>query len=142
MIRRPPRASRTDTLFPYTTRFRSHRALRHGVGIAHRQVGALEIVAGLIRCLLVFAYILRRGAVVGFHRRFGIRQIAVHRQLVAEVLRVAERRHARHRRTDAAGRVTVRAWRHDAEERILGADQTAARIGTVAAVAGSILADR
>src|SRR3546814_14184326 len=100
MIRRPPRSTRTDTLFPYTTLFRS------------------------------------------FHRRCGIRQIAGHRQLVAEVLRVAERRHARHRRTDAAGRVTVRAWRHDAEERILGADQTAARIGTVAAVAGSILADR
>src|SRR3546814_17169181 len=25
MIRRPPRATRTDTLFPYTTRFRSRR---------------------------------------------------------------------------------------------------------------------
>src|SRR3546814_13179451 len=30
MIRRPPRSTRTDTLFPYTTLFRSpdHRALR------------------------------------------------------------------------------------------------------------------
>src|SRR3546814_4922619 len=28
MIRRPPRASRTDTLFPYTTLFRSLRSLR------------------------------------------------------------------------------------------------------------------
>src|SRR3546814_1081866 len=26
MIRRPPRSKRTDTLFPYTTRFRSHLA--------------------------------------------------------------------------------------------------------------------
>src|SRR3546814_18224127 len=25
MIRRPPRSTRTDTLFPYTTRFRSHQ---------------------------------------------------------------------------------------------------------------------
>src|SRR3546814_14029512 len=25
MLRRPPRSTRTDTLFPYTTRFRSHR---------------------------------------------------------------------------------------------------------------------
>src|SRR3546814_8055672 len=25
MIRRPPRSTRTDTLFPYTTLFRSHR---------------------------------------------------------------------------------------------------------------------
>src|SRR3546814_2475624 len=34
MIRRPPRSTRTDTLFPYTTLFRSHdggvaRAVRH-----------------------------------------------------------------------------------------------------------------
>src|SRR3546814_3191246 len=27
MIRRPPRSTRTDTLFPYTTLFRSHRGL-------------------------------------------------------------------------------------------------------------------
>src|SRR3546814_6683266 len=26
MIRRPPRSTRTDTLFPYTTLFRSHQA--------------------------------------------------------------------------------------------------------------------
>src|SRR3546814_7614423 len=35
MIRRPPRSTRTDTLFPYTTLFRSarpapHRGVRHG----------------------------------------------------------------------------------------------------------------
>src|SRR3546814_4105231 len=28
MIRRPPRSTRTDTLFPYTTLFRSRRAMR------------------------------------------------------------------------------------------------------------------
>src|SRR3546814_2427445 len=28
MIRRPPRSTRTDTLFPYTTLFRSHASLR------------------------------------------------------------------------------------------------------------------
>src|SRR3546814_4101822 len=28
MIRRPPRSTRTDTLFPYTTLFRSHRVQR------------------------------------------------------------------------------------------------------------------
>src|SRR3546814_20679291 len=32
MIRRPPRSTRTDTLFPYTTLFRSHRA-RHARGV-------------------------------------------------------------------------------------------------------------
>src|SRR3546814_14585150 len=31
MIRRPPRSTRTDTLFPYTTLFRSH-----GVAVTHR----------------------------------------------------------------------------------------------------------
>src|SRR3546814_12387023 len=39
MIRRPPRSTRTDTLFPYTTRFRSGRHLRRRgagrVGEAH-----------------------------------------------------------------------------------------------------------
>src|SRR3546814_10797726 len=29
MIRRPPRSTRTDTLFPYTTLFRSERCRRH-----------------------------------------------------------------------------------------------------------------
>src|SRR3546814_14909944 len=34
MIRRPPRSTRTDTLVPYTTLFRSHRAgLRGGVPV-------------------------------------------------------------------------------------------------------------
>src|SRR3546814_6990168 len=63
MIRRPPRSTRTDTLFPYTTLFRSlARAVRgriegdppdqyadHGLGVdsdalgAHRDVEATEI---------------------------------------------------------------------------------------------------
>src|SRR3546814_15828961 len=30
MIRRPPRSTRTDTLFPYTTLFRSNHPLRRG----------------------------------------------------------------------------------------------------------------
>src|SRR3546814_5439362 len=35
MIRRPPRSTRTDTLFPYTTLFRSHGACEHA-GAAQR----------------------------------------------------------------------------------------------------------
>src|SRR3546814_3301271 len=31
MIRRPPRSTRTDTLFPYTTLFRSNALIRHQV---------------------------------------------------------------------------------------------------------------
>src|SRR3546814_20227482 len=35
MIRRPPRSTRTDTLFPYTTLFRAAREIseRHGVAV-------------------------------------------------------------------------------------------------------------
>src|SRR3546814_1084752 len=42
MIRRPPRSTRTDTLFPYTTLFRSdrlQRALRTARGFQGRQSG-------------------------------------------------------------------------------------------------------
>src|SRR3546814_10383091 len=38
ILRRPPRSTRTDTLFPYTTLFRSSRAPPIGVG--HRERGA------------------------------------------------------------------------------------------------------
>src|SRR3546814_8727571 len=38
MIRRPPRSTRTDTLFPYTTLFRSFRGGRHRT---RRQPGGL-----------------------------------------------------------------------------------------------------
>src|SRR3546814_10571290 len=41
MIRRPPRSTRTDTLFPYTTLFRSFRAQRH----AERADRSLRAVA-------------------------------------------------------------------------------------------------
>src|SRR3546814_5404873 len=43
MIRRPPRSTRTDTLFPYTTLFRSlcTQSPRDGAGLSrHRQVDA------------------------------------------------------------------------------------------------------
>src|SRR3546814_1057862 len=39
MIRRQPRSTRTDTLFPYTTLFRSH-VLRAGRGLSPVQVAA------------------------------------------------------------------------------------------------------
>src|SRR3546814_2435228 len=40
MIRRPPRSTRTDTLFPYTTLFRSDRLQRRH-GALHRRVHGL-----------------------------------------------------------------------------------------------------
>src|SRR3546814_9140325 len=35
MIRRPPRSTRTDTLFPYTTLFRSHEGIRRSRAGGH-----------------------------------------------------------------------------------------------------------
>src|SRR3546814_13441887 len=45
MIRRPPRSTRTDTLFPYTTLFRSAQLSRHGgdaglLALEHERGGA------------------------------------------------------------------------------------------------------
>src|SRR3546814_3032926 len=37
MIRRPPRSTRTDTLFPYTTLFRSARSITAGAKICLRE---------------------------------------------------------------------------------------------------------
>src|SRR3546814_4694860 len=58
MIRRPPRSTRTDTLFPYTTLFRSARvplgvwADRFG---GRRVFAAAMVVAALATCLLSLA---------------------------------------------------------------------------------------
>src|SRR3546814_15817677 len=45
MIRRPPRSTRTDTLFPYTTLFRSTRVLDAEL-VAVRQPSRHAVVAG------------------------------------------------------------------------------------------------
>src|SRR3546814_9277132 len=42
MIRRPPRSTRTDTLFPYTPPVRSHPVVRRLECRAFGQVGALD----------------------------------------------------------------------------------------------------
>src|SRR3546814_15488441 len=45
MIRRPPRSTRTDTLFPYTTLFRSRRRARSAGSINCAAVG-VTVLAG------------------------------------------------------------------------------------------------
>src|SRR3546814_1907056 len=52
MIRRPTRPTRTDTLFPYTTLFRSHLPGRgieiHAVGVAHPgRIDAIRLGLGI-----------------------------------------------------------------------------------------------
>src|SRR3546814_5922171 len=46
MIRRPPRSTRTDTLFPYTTLFRSFRGLGR-VPVDEARAGDIVAIAGL-----------------------------------------------------------------------------------------------
>src|SRR3546814_964894 len=48
MIRRPPRSTRTDTLFPYTTLFRSVLAQRVGIGLDGKRRAAREADAAMI----------------------------------------------------------------------------------------------
>src|SRR3546814_13764150 len=51
MIRRPPRSTRTDTLFPYTTLFRSHRcntARRRSVAILTESIRARSYYSVLL----------------------------------------------------------------------------------------------
>src|SRR3546814_10492886 len=45
MIRRPPRSTRTDTLFPYTTLFRSHAAGGRVVAVGTTSLRLLESAA-------------------------------------------------------------------------------------------------
>src|SRR3546814_20801799 len=50
MIRRPPRSTRTDTLFPYTTLFRSQSGIDGAVkGDLIVDIGTVERVAGQFR---------------------------------------------------------------------------------------------
>src|SRR3546814_15175765 len=49
MIRRPPRSTRTDTLFPYTTLFRSRRLADAGLDVAHEARGAVRVARAAAR---------------------------------------------------------------------------------------------
>src|SRR3546814_7586849 len=74
MIRRPPRSTRTDTLFPYTTLFRSNRAERAAVeGIVE---GNQNMLLGIARAGMIGARGLDRafdrlGARIGEEDRVG-----------------------------------------------------------------------
>src|SRR3546814_8178311 len=46
MIRHPPRSTRTDTLFPYTTLFRSHRLMLVGIARLQRLHLRIGVAAG------------------------------------------------------------------------------------------------
>src|SRR3546814_18489593 len=88
MIRRPPRSTRTDTLFPYTTLFRS-------VGLAGREARFDELleqaarVDGAADALVLGAAEVELGAVAdGFHELVGDEDAVVEiERLAVEVAR-------------------------------------------------------
>src|SRR3546814_9798728 len=51
MIRRPPRSTRTDTLFPYTTLFRSRRCAGGGHSRTRRPVRPADLHGNAVRCI-------------------------------------------------------------------------------------------
>src|SRR3546814_3806655 len=63
MIRRPPRSTRTDTLFPYTTLFRSDEDVRHQPwNLGHVDIGAPRQQAVAALALPVFEELPDAGA--------------------------------------------------------------------------------
>src|SRR3546814_13910154 len=66
MIRRPPRSTRTDTLFPYTTLFRSEEAEERGE--VQGVVGAADHERGVLVRALAVAGDVAGGAGVGHAR--------------------------------------------------------------------------
>src|SRR3546814_14345064 len=87
MIRRPPRSTRTDTLFPYTTLFRSRRSswggARHCRPLAVGTSGTrqcrwgqgLDVVPEIPRCLVRRCIALQRGALLPAERREDLRHV-------------------------------------------------------------------
>src|SRR3546814_8805449 len=61
MIRRPPRSTRTDTLFPYTTLFRSHDLV---FGPSDRPAPLVAFVAALQHLLAILVPIVTPGLLI------------------------------------------------------------------------------
>src|SRR3546814_3737092 len=87
MIRRPPRSTRTDTLFPYTTLFRSDRAGRlrpgrlmvQGRPPARRWLGAVRAPRGYQRHHLIPIGLLRRPQMAALFDALSGEGFALHR---------------------------------------------------------------
>src|SRR3546814_15175895 len=69
MIRRPPRSTRTDTLFPYTTLFRSGK--REAILQDRQEQTALTRVTSLLLCQRLFSGAERRAPAQAFARHAG-----------------------------------------------------------------------
>src|SRR3546814_5880791 len=60
MIRRPPRSTRTDTLFPYTTLFRSSRQRIRPTPVEEGAVDGRRVVGGRVNRLVFFRVVAKR----------------------------------------------------------------------------------
>src|SRR3546814_7826376 len=94
MIRRPPRSTRTDTLFPYTTLFRSGDTEVDGsenLGLNHRVAGTEEQFAQMVEMFGVLG-LQKRGNLLHQHvahaKIDSVLDKAVH-ELVSGVIRVS-----------------------------------------------------
>src|SRR3546814_13554217 len=56
MIRRPPRSTRTDTLFPYTTLFRSKVAVLYEPGLDQVVAQGMKVVLGFPKAYGPYAF--------------------------------------------------------------------------------------
>src|SRR3546814_4247549 len=101
MIRPPPRPTRTDTLFPYTTLFRSHRQAGHRIFGAHtaRQAQRVGDRRSALRIMPV-SHAARTGAQVGRmdrdHRGQPARAVAEHMNMlmIVEIGEIPDSGHA------------------------------------------------
>src|SRR3546814_16418854 len=83
MIRRPPRSTRTDTLFPYTTLFRSLAMVRY-IAWAIPSIGFIGTVRGIGQALGL-AYKAVEGDITGVTSALGL---AFNSTLIAMVLSI------------------------------------------------------
>src|SRR3546814_6592313 len=65
MVRRPPRSTRTYTLFPYTTLFRSHHAVGFRIQVRQTDVAAqLAVFEQIGHAALILPWLARDGRVI------------------------------------------------------------------------------
>src|SRR3546814_15356727 len=105
MIRRPPRSTRTDTLFPYTTLFRSGQVEAIELGVAALQQG--QDAEGLL--VVVEAAVGRHGLlqrVLAGMAEAGVAAVVGQRHRLGEIL--AEAEGAADRARDQIGRASRR----------------------------------
>src|SRR3546814_16567960 len=85
MIRRPPRSTRTDTLFPYTTLFRSVIGAVPALLLTGRpfgftaMLGLIGLAGILMRNTLILVDQIRQNKLAGFDDRNAVIEATVHR---------------------------------------------------------------